>query len=446
MSRTVLVALLVLVWNAGISQPIVEAGPMTLSKDDVQVTRDDEELTTRITLTLHDGRIAWRTLIQSVAEAARLDAGALDGHLPRGSLDLSKSSSRLTLAACNVLLRPDLHMRQVTDPKSNIRQLEITLDRRHIDQRRQEIEKKLQRLLTRRWPGSAPDKYGLRWQPGVESKLGEQTTLVVVVHGFQSAPSALSGLVEAVTDANLLCVAFAYPNDQRVIESAKQLSSELKSLHQRHPSVKIDLVTHSMGGLVARSVVEDPKLDPQNIRSLIMIAPPNRGSMLARLSWGADVWEQLLRPDDFRGTRRLFTAVQDGLAGAAKDLRPGSPFLHSLNARPRNANLRYAILLGTRGPLSDEQLRAARSAVDEARERSKSVRLLGPKIEYLLSDLDEVVRGKGDGIVAVKRGRLEGVADTRLLDFGHLEVGHGDGDPRIERLYQEVIARLQRDR
>ena len=78
-----------------------------------------------------------------------------------------------------------------------------------------------------------------------------------------------------------------------------------------------------------------------------------------------------------------------------------------------------------------------------AGERSPWVRFLGPRVHQWLEDLDEVVEGKGDGVVSVKRGRLEGVDDTVVLKFGHARVlrtpAHGD----VNRAHQELLRRLK---
>jgi hypothetical protein len=65
------------------------------------------------------------------------------------------------------------------------------------------------------------------------------------------------------------------------------------------------------------------------------------------------------------------------------------------------------------------------------------------RLDALLADMDELVDGKGDGVVALKRGRLDGVADTLVMPFGHMAVG-GDADDReIAALYQAVLERLE---
>ena len=64
------------------------------------------------------------------------------------------------------------------------------------------------------------------------------------------------------------------------------------------------------------------------------------------------------------------------------------------------------------------------------------------KLDAVLRDLDELVDGKGDGVVAVKRGRLDGVNDTIVLPFGHLSVtGPAEADV-VHDVQQAVLERL----
>jgi hypothetical protein len=60
-----------------------------------------------------------------------------------------------------------------------------------------------------------------------------------------------------------------------------------------------------------------------------------------------------------------------------------------------------------------------------------------------LADLDEVAQGKGDGAVAVERGRLEGVKETIVLGFVHYRLMDGDTDA-ARQLRAELLKRLVR--
>jgi hypothetical protein len=82
---------------------------------------------------------------------------------------------------------------------------------------------------------------------------------------------------------------------------------------------------------------------------------------------------------------------------------------------------------------------ALQTAVREAEELHRFAKA----VEGLVADMDEVVDGKGDGVVAIKRGRLEGVNDVVLLPFDHLSCTGEPEDAAVRNLQKEVLARLR---
>ena len=64
------------------------------------------------------------------------------------------------------------------------------------------------------------------------------------------------------------------------------------------------------------------------------------------------------------------------------------------------------------------------------------------RLEALLGDMDELVEGKGDGVVAVARGRLNGVSDTLVLPFGHLAVTGAPATDVVRQVQAAVLERL----
>lgn len=285
-------------------------------------------------------------------------------------------------------------------------------------------------------------RYGLRLEDGWQKAPIEQP-LVIVVHGFNSSPVQNEPLLQAVRAAKLPCGTFAYPNDHTILASAELLSCELRSFAIQFPRRRIALVCHSMGGLVARVCLEEPRYDPGNVERLIMIAPPTHGSMIAHFAVGTDIWEHWISRRDGGPWRRLRDSIVDGLGEAADELCPGSAFLCQLNGRPLNPRVRYTILLGTGARLDEAQIAWIRDSL-----RSSIAKLPGAKrgterFEAILNDIEELVAGKGDGIVAVKRGRLEGVEDTIVLPFGHLAVTGEPRDDVLRRVQHEVLQRVQ---
>ncbi|MBL8851500.1 MAG: hypothetical protein JNG89_17585, partial [Planctomycetaceae bacterium] len=136
-------------------------------------------------------------------------------------------------------------------------------------------------------------------------------------------------------------------------------------------------------------------------------------------------------------------AAIDGLDEACEDMRPNSRFLQALNARARNPAVRYSLLLGTGGPLTEDELAELRSAVAAAIDQNRLTRLFGPRVTEPLSDFDEVLREMGDGAVAVKRARLEGVDDTVLLEFSHLTITRDASEPQARELIEAILERLK---
>jgi pimeloyl-ACP methyl ester carboxylesterase len=285
-------------------------------------------------------------------------------------------------------------------------------------------------------------KYRLDLDADFQKADAEKPT-AILIHGFNSTPVRNAGLFESLRAAQFPCGTFAYPNDYTLPSSAELLSTQLHQFAAEHPQRKLALVCHSTGGLVARACVENPALDPGNVDRLIMIAPPNHGSQLARFACGTDVWEHWLSRKKGWPWTRVHDSIVDGLGEAADELRPDSEFLRELNARPRNPNVRYTILLGTRACATDAELAWVRENICERLMKVPGVDGKAERLDALLADIDEIVEGKGDGVVAVKRGRLAGVDDTVVLPFCHMTVGGEPGDRELAAVYQVVLSRLQ---
>jgi pimeloyl-ACP methyl ester carboxylesterase len=294
------------------------------------------------------------------------------------------------------------------------------------------------------WKEADEGRYGLQLEKGWhKAARQEQRPLVVMVHGYNSTPVRNAAVMEPVRAAGFPTAAFAYPNDWDLPDSAALMSRQLKKFAQENPDENVILVTHSMGGLVARACVEDPELDPGNVTRLVMIAPPSQGTLLAHLAIATDVWEHWIARCDGGCWTRWRDSVIDGLGEAADDLVPGSPFLTELNARPRNAQIRYSVLLGTGASVSQDEMDWMRQALKKTGGRFPGIRRGAGKLDALLADMEEIVDGKGDGVVALKRGRLDGVDDIVVLPFGHLSATGKPDSEAIRRVQAELLARLE---
>ena len=235
---------------------------------------------------------------------------------------------------------------------------------------------------------------------------------------------------------------YAYPNDGPLIDSAKRLAEDLRAA-ELPADAPLILITHSMGGLVARRMLEDPDLDDSRVRKLIMIAPPNHGSNLAYLPAGLDWHEHLHERPVESLPEFVFRSSNDGLNEAQNDLRPISRFLLDLNARKRNPRVRYSILLGTRSPVTQDQLDSVSRKLEKLTDKSETAQLFAPRLRKIFDHPLELTPGKGDGAIAIESGRLDGVEDLLLLPMEHWTVTNHLSDEDGKRLVLEVLDRVK---
>lgn len=106
---------------------------------------------------------------------------------------------------------------------------------------------------------------------------------VVLLHGALRSAIGMRPTARFLARHGFEPRSFNYATRRRSLEQhAEQLEAEIRSwLVGRAPAV-IGLLTHSMGGLVARALLARPSLHEFAPRQrLVMLAPPNRGAALA---------------------------------------------------------------------------------------------------------------------------------------------------------------------
>ncbi len=296
-------------------------------------------------------------------------------------------------------------------------------------------------LIAETWPSDRSARAPARIvivTPGLHSPTGSAVELGKELHRRTHFP---------------ICV-FRYPNDGPIAESAQWLIEELQELHRQYPTSHLTLVTHSMGGLVARGAIELSRLDDDNARSslaarvqldqLIQICPPNHGSALGEYGPLLEGFEQLYnlthRREDGSRERVLVKMITDGFNEASAELNPDSDLLKELNGRERDASVRYTILAGDAGPLKP----AMTGLLGGAWERLASA-IQGPKeVDTRVRDLlacHELQQGLGDGVVSVDSAQLAGVDDFVLLPMHHLSWALLD-TPAGQAMVDAIVARL----
>jgi pimeloyl-ACP methyl ester carboxylesterase len=240
--------------------------------------------------------------------------------------------------------------------------------------------------------------------------------IVLLVHGWDNAAPASER--EGYTFAR-----FNYPNDQPIRASADRLVESLRELNERGVST-VDIVGHSMGGLVARDALTRPEHYKGNARGgdglpavqrFIMLATPNQGSPLACLRGVMEVRDQFVRwtQSENKFSSGLLGCMVDGCGEAGDDLAPGSPFLAELNSRSLPTHLRITIVTGAVASTTRERIAGA---FDNPYVR----RVLGAeRCDQWKCGAEAAGSGVGDGVVPGSSTMLDGVSDVVSVRADH---------------------------
>ena len=247
------------------------------------------------------------------------------------------------------------------------------------------------------------------------AKFDDQRPMIVLIHGLDSGPESWVDLDPRLRSEDWQVAYFNYPNYQSVAESGKLLSDALRTLRREHHRLRVDLLTHSMGGLVARWYVEGPEYQG-GVRRMVLLAPPNHGTTFARWRRGSEIVEHFLLWRD-RDEWNWDWPMRDGNGEAGPDLRPGSSLLAQLNALPRRKEVSYTIVAGNRNC----GWRYAADAIEAGAARLPDCR----GFQWLDNGLNLTAAklrkrsGRSDGLVSVDSAGLEGVDDVVIVGADH---------------------------
>ena len=103
----------------------------------------------------------------------------------------------------------------------------------------------------------------------------------ILVHGFMRGRGNLSQLEKPLHERGFVVINWTYPSRDRTIkEHGHALLADLNEFLCKDPEAKISFVTHSLGGLVVRSILG--RLPQNALGRSVFIAPPFQGSQFAR--------------------------------------------------------------------------------------------------------------------------------------------------------------------
>ena len=250
--------------------------------------------------------------------------------------------------------------------------------------------------------------------------------MVLLVHGLDDPGWIWKDLAPTLVETGFVVATMTYPNDGPIALSADLFAESLRSLRMLGVE-RVDVIAHSMGGLVTRDVLTrdvhydgDARGDGElpAIERLIMCGTPNGGSQFARVRVIGEVREHITRALGGRG--HLFGGRVDGNGDAGRDLIPGSDFLRDLNARPPADHVAHTIIAARIVPVTGDHVDRLRGEdgedVEDAgwwRRRWRAIRIGTAKL------VERLVTGMGDGLVTLDSAGLEGIEDVVEVEGNH---------------------------
>jgi pimeloyl-ACP methyl ester carboxylesterase len=190
--------------------------------------------------------------------------------------------------------------------------------------------------------------------------------------------------------------------------------------------VRLVLIGHSRGGLVARKWIQNHPKKRGRIQGVVLLACPNAGSRLIDVAQFFSRASRLL-PKDFSSeagrisspVSALHEEVERLFKGVAREeLSPHSSFMLALKkgeSEEQRSGVRYLNVVGTSTaftklyrirPLDSGGLREVFSLIDSL-----------PKVIPPALMPEEIVNGRGDGLVATERARIAWIPSESSREF-----------------------------
>ncbi len=123
------------------------------------------------------------------------------------------------------------------------------------------------------------------FQTTAEISTGEN---VVLIHGILRGSRSMNKIKRELVSQGFIVTGFDYsPGDG----SIEEISDRLHEIIKKFPKGKIHFVTHSMGAVIVRKYIS--KYKPRNTGRVVMIAPPNNGSVYAAVLMRLPFFEKI---------------------------------------------------------------------------------------------------------------------------------------------------------
>lgn len=263
------------------------------------------------------------------------------------------------------------------------------------------------------------DHKGNRESEGVEAKVTEAKKILIVIHGIIGDTSAMAVNLEFAMNYYDLILTYDYENlNTPIPQISTHFKSELTKVGITEGAGKtVDIVAHSMGGLVSRNFIESSDLRGDLlIRKLYMLGTPNAGSAFSKIAAYRDLATAGMT---FALNFKTFGAASlaqkitglsmtKSLTVTLEQMGVGSPFLLKLNNHRAAENVQYYIIAG-----------------DITNYKGTSTGILAKLMDWASVKVGNVVYGATKNDIAVSTDSILGVPSyfnpiTERVDCHHM--------------------------
>lgn len=396
---------------------------------------DDDSVT--FEMPLEQGRIDLAELLREGLRSAGMKPSAQFEN-QSWPIDVSSTLGKLQLRAISKLTDSVIDVRVSSDKAT------VTIDRAALKRNLNASQSWLNDLLGTN-SGAAPspsrvfgmfivekDDSTTLWRDATLETVPDRVT--ILVHGLDDPGWMWDDMITSLRNAGPTPVdRFEYPNDGPISEAADLLAMELQFMRACGVE-RVNLVAHSMGGLVCRDVLTRPAYYHGDgtgganfpaVDHLIMLGTPNHGSHLARLRAVTELQEHVTRTGGGNGS--LLDSLHDGDGEAAVDLTPGSLFLRRLNERPLPTHTKITNVAGKASPIDSDEAKRALQRIQKLADTDLAPSWLRQWMRDagtlpIDSWVDGLIDGLGDGAVTLESTKLAGVEDYVVIDANHVSM------------------------
>ena len=186
---------------------------------------------------------------------------------------------------------------------------------------------------------------------------------VVIIHGMAQSKKSMAKLAKYLESCNYAPIVIDYPSTKHGIENIAK-NFVINQIENLDKTKKVHIIGYSLGGIIARYVVDNYQID--SLGNIILIGSPNKGSEMAKFLENNLLVHKIFGP-------------------ALKDLRPNSEFWDKIKDNVHEKNV--GVIAGDFS--------------------------MNPLSSLLVFD------GSSDGTVSVESAKIDGMKDFLILHHSH---------------------------